>query len=874
MACGLVVSVQVEQASCPARAPGTVGGCHQIPRKHVSTISDPIEDFGGGPGIIFGLGSGGNSLPWLDVWQTGAFRWTWTAFGPEKHKAKLTMRTTDRAVFAQFSYSDLPTPEDMDQPRAYRHEGTRTVDEFAAAVATNRTSKQLFAWGQVNFGELPANFPQPPFLKEGGEWFPLVSIGGAGRSIPFHHHDSTMLATIRGSKRWFLAAPNATPSEMDRELMAPPSSWSTQQYNFHYTCDISRGEALYVPFGWWHATINLEDSIAVGYQKRMRDEAKDYLTIFEQFPGARIAEQFFAVQHMEPPDGRIFVDENVKHNPFNFHCRLTRLVRWLEEGGMDPIPLKVYDEVETIRKLLEDMLRLGHIVAEEVAFVLQFVGITLFEAPMLASTADVPHLKKLYHDAATLYLEASRYVPKDIHSLELLAGVYSEYDANKCADVLRAILDLDPTHEGAASNLAASISSTVVNNATSEQHQVHTVNENQKNQSSVDSEGPAEAGGSSQVKPAVLKASNGSSATKGAASHLAASISSTAVNNATSEQYQAHTVNENQKNQSSVDSEGPAEAGGSSQVKPAVLKASNGSNATKGVHAAHFGVPTGYLNNWAYDPHFLKGIQAALKSGRLVSVRNALLPSFAKQIRKELLSLKSSAFVKRTSGGVAAMLESVGLPSNVMWHDNPYACERLSDHFQPAMQQVKDQVKSNIFSQQHMLDDEQADQEMLVPTFSALEGFMMSDEMQAFAAWLVEGEVSAVSTHLAQQQPDDFIAPHKDDLPGRMLTTTLYLSEDSFKAARDGGSFVWCQPYMKLQPRFNSLNMFRVSSRSWHSVEPLRSDFTPTRFAMSTWYTMAGDADELKADKRAQDWALGQTKHSDEQVLIMDGATR
>ena len=292
------------------------------------------------------------------------------------------------------------------------------------------------------------------------------------------------------------------------------------------------------------------------------------------------------------------------------------------------------------------------------------------------------------------------------------------------------------------------------------------------------------------------------------------------------------------------------------------------------MHAAHFGVPTGYLNNWAFDPHFLKGIRAALKSGRLVSVRNALLPSFAKQIRKELLSLKSSAFVKRTSGGVAAMLESVGLPSNFMWHDNPYACERLSDHFQPAMQQVKDQVKSNIFSQQHMLDDEKADQEMLVPTFSALEGFMMSDEMQAFAAWLVEGEVSAVSTHLAQQQPDDFIAPHKDDLPGRMLTTTLYLSEDSFKAARDGGSFVWCQPYMKLQPRFNSLNMFRVSSRSWHSVEPLRSDFTPTRLAMSTWYTMAGDADELKADKRAQDWALGQTKHSDEQVLIMDGATR
>lgn len=106
-------------------------------------------------------------------------------------------------------------------------------------------------------------------------------IAGPTRSGSFFHKDpnatSAWNAVISGSKKWVLFPPGTAPpgvhASADGADVATSVSLSEWFLNFYaeaseaeeppLECIVRAGEAIFVPSGWWHLVMNLEDSIAV-----------------------------------------------------------------------------------------------------------------------------------------------------------------------------------------------------------------------------------------------------------------------------------------------------------------------------------------------------------------------------------------------------------------------------------------------------------------------------------------------------------------------------------------------------------------------------------------------------------------------------------
>ncbi len=86
----------------------------------------------------------------------------------------------------------------------------------------------------------------------------------------------------------------------------------------------------------------------------------------------------------------------------------------------------------------------------------------------------------------------------------------------------------------------------------------------------------------------------------------------------------------------------------------------------------------------------------------------------------------------------------------------------------------------------------------------------------------------------------DFLLPHDDQVEDRVIAYSLHLtpdledndggSLDLFEAGQEGKSNL----VKKIIPKFNSLNMFEVSTTSWHQVSEILTDIQ--RLTLTGWY--------------------------------------
>jgi len=129
---------------------------------------------------------------------------------------------------------------------------------------------------------------RPPL--DGAADDPAVSLGVGGRrsGVSFHTHGPAYAETVHGAKRWFLAPPDSRPAfHPDRSSLSwvageyvtalrggcgggaradgpgwPARCWAAAGNATVAAgvveCTVAEGEALYIPPGWWHATLNLE----------------------------------------------------------------------------------------------------------------------------------------------------------------------------------------------------------------------------------------------------------------------------------------------------------------------------------------------------------------------------------------------------------------------------------------------------------------------------------------------------------------------------------------------------------------------------------------------------------------------------------------
>ena len=98
----------------------------------------------------------------------------------------------------------------------------------------------------------------------------VLSIGGAGSGIGWHMHGEAWLASVHGRKKWTLSKPGGMmASKLGSPLMGSPE-WS-KRYGGPIAGLIkfvhNEGQTLYLPAGWWHTTINIDQCIAFGGQQ-------------------------------------------------------------------------------------------------------------------------------------------------------------------------------------------------------------------------------------------------------------------------------------------------------------------------------------------------------------------------------------------------------------------------------------------------------------------------------------------------------------------------------------------------------------------------------------------------------------------------------
>lgn len=111
--------------------------------------------------------------------------------------------------------------------------------------------------------------------QQGGlEYF--LSVGNSQTGTVLHQHFEAFNAVIVGSKKWFVFPPHVVPA-----IEYPPHrtirKWVSEVYEpalagnsrlAPLECTVAPGEVLYIPAGWFHATINLGETVSVSKQHR------------------------------------------------------------------------------------------------------------------------------------------------------------------------------------------------------------------------------------------------------------------------------------------------------------------------------------------------------------------------------------------------------------------------------------------------------------------------------------------------------------------------------------------------------------------------------------------------------------------------------
>jgi hypothetical protein len=130
-----------------------------------------------------------------------------------------------------------------------------------------------------------AAYSPPPLIPRSADVAYSFGIGGPLSGVPLHVHGPGFSETLIGRKRWWLAPPrpkpafdpNATALEWALSSRsggggAPTKGNGDGGVDFA-ACTVAEGEAIYFPDGWWHATLNLDETVFISsFVNYARDE--------------------------------------------------------------------------------------------------------------------------------------------------------------------------------------------------------------------------------------------------------------------------------------------------------------------------------------------------------------------------------------------------------------------------------------------------------------------------------------------------------------------------------------------------------------------------------------------------------------------------
>ncbi|GJQ15868.1 hypothetical protein GpartN1_g7659.t1 [Galdieria partita] len=193
-----------------------------------------------------------------------------------------------------------------------------TMQEYIHYMESNEDINPLYLF-EKRFQQLPfaSDYQVPEYFKD-RDLFSLVEkhynkrpdhswlIYGPPRSGSRFHIDPNQTcawnAVIQGRKKWVLfpppphadspSPPGVFPSEDYSQVISPASliEWFTNFYeeakerNDIIECVVQSGELLFIPRGWWHIVLNLEESIAITENYVSESNLSHVLQFFESKP--------------------------------------------------------------------------------------------------------------------------------------------------------------------------------------------------------------------------------------------------------------------------------------------------------------------------------------------------------------------------------------------------------------------------------------------------------------------------------------------------------------------------------------------------------------------------------------------------------------
>jgi hypothetical protein len=164
---------------------------------------------------------------------------------------------------------------------ANRYSYVKEAVQLRAYVATVMVPQPLNASGAATkyvFGdhaegmldELLALYPKPTESLYAPRHGTSLSFGLAstGTGVPFHTHGHVFAEVLHGRKRWFFSAPGDEPRfEADAStlqwLLEVLPTYSDAERARITECTLAPGEVLYIPTHWYHATLNVGDTVFI-----------------------------------------------------------------------------------------------------------------------------------------------------------------------------------------------------------------------------------------------------------------------------------------------------------------------------------------------------------------------------------------------------------------------------------------------------------------------------------------------------------------------------------------------------------------------------------------------------------------------------------
>ena len=162
------------------------------------------------------------------------------------------------------------------------------VSDYLAEMGTDEAAGREGLLFDSGVGQ-PGEWDVPPLFAAAGLDDSVVSVGPAAQGLPFHNHATAWQTVVLGRKAFLLLPPLAVgegswlrPEPYFTEILSTMFFPSSQQFLARHAADLWRlvpqaaellrvvvlgpGETLFIPCNWYHATINLADTVAVGGQ--------------------------------------------------------------------------------------------------------------------------------------------------------------------------------------------------------------------------------------------------------------------------------------------------------------------------------------------------------------------------------------------------------------------------------------------------------------------------------------------------------------------------------------------------------------------------------------------------------------------------------